>query len=68
MLLLCHCLPGTYLHTEGPRAMPTPPSTGAGQGTRHAALHTHLRPSREKLPDKGEDSQNDVYSTVICEN
>ena len=30
--------------------------------------YTHLRPSREKLPDKGEDSQNDVYSTVICEN
>lgn len=40
---------------------------GPGQGSRRG-LDAHLRPSREKLPDKGEDSQNDVYSTVICEN
>lgn len=58
----------TYLpHTEATTA-PTPLRVvGPGQGSRRG-LDAHLRPSREKLPDKGEDSQNDVYSTVICEN
>lgn len=57
-------LPRTYL----PRGGVCPPTERGSWAGAPRGPHTHLRPSRQKLPDKGEDSQNDVYSTVICEN